>query len=182
MGLVIVFGSAQFPANPSPSWQRYDALADPVGWALVLLGTIALTRTEESFRATRSLAMLAGLVSVPVWFPQLSHRLDPSGQWFLSLPQIAFCLWLAREIGIQSTRQEPSDAYSAKRFGLLVWGFGAVAVLPVLTFGGGLDRLVSTTVLVSTVVDVALVYFLFRIHRREWLGGPGPLEIHPRSA
>ena len=36
-----------------------------------------------------------------------------------------------------------------------------------------------TTVLVSTVVDLAFVYYLFRVHRRTWLGGPGPLEIHP---
>ena len=24
---------------------------------------------------------------------------------------------------------------------------------------------------------VALIYLLFRVHRREWLGGPGPLEV-----
>ena len=35
--------------------------------------------------------------------------------------------------------------------------------------------------LVSGLVGVAFVYFLFRVHRREWLGGPGPLEIHPRD-
>jgi hypothetical protein len=23
------------------------------------------------------------------------------------------------------------------------------------------------------------VYYLFRVHRRTWLGGPGPLEVHP---
>jgi hypothetical protein len=44
-----------------------------------------------------------------------------------------------------------------------------------------MDQLVNTTVLVSTVVDLALVYFLFRVHRREWLGGPGPLLIHPKG-
>ena len=53
-------------------------------------------------------------------------------------------------------------------------------MLPVLTFGGGFDQLVSTTVLVSTVVDLVFVYYLFRVHRRTWLGGPGPLEIHPK--
>ncbi len=182
MGLVIVFGSALFPPHPSPSWERYDALPDPLGWALVLGGCVALTRAEPAFGATRWLAATAGLVSVPLWFPQLTHRLDESGQWFASLPQIAFCLWLAREIGVQATVQEPRDDYAAKRFGLLVWGFGVTALLPVLAFGGGFDQLVPTTVLVSTVVDIVLVYYLFRVHRREWLGGPGPLEIHPQDA
>ena len=28
MGMVIVIGSAYFPADPSPSWEMYDALAE----------------------------------------------------------------------------------------------------------------------------------------------------------
>ena len=31
MGMVIVVGSAMFPAHPHPSWQRYDILPNPVG-------------------------------------------------------------------------------------------------------------------------------------------------------
>jgi len=177
MGLVIVIGSAMFPPDPSPAWQSYDALADPVGWLLVLFGTFALARADDAFDSSRWLAGLAGLVSIPVWLPQLRHQLDPSGEWFVSLPQIAFCLVLAREIGVQGARQSPADGYVAKRFGLLVWGFAAVGVLPVLAFGGGLAELEQPTLLVSTLVNVAFVYFLFRVHRREWLGGPGPLEI-----
>jgi hypothetical protein len=180
MGLVIVIGTALFPANPSPAWARYDALPDPLGWLLVLFGTFALTRANAAFDSTRWLAALALLVSVPMWFPQLQHRLNPSGEWFVSLPQVLFCLFLARAIGMQGAQQVPADAYVAKRFGLLVWAFAVVGVLPVLAIGGGLDQLVSTTLLFSTLVNVAFVYFLFRVHRREWLGGPGPLEIHPR--
>lgn len=179
MGLVIVFGSALFPPNPSPSWEKYDALPDPLGWALVLFGTIALTRAEPAFATSRTLAVFAGLVSIPLWLPQVYHRLDESGQWFASLPQIVFCLWLAREIGIQGARQKPADSYVAKRFGLLVWAFALIGVLPVLAFGGDVDQLVGATQIVSTLVNVAFVYFLFRVHRREWLGGPGPLEISP---
>ncbi len=179
MGMVIIVGSALFPANPSPSWEKYDALPDPIGWVLVILGMVALARVDDTFGTSRWLAVLAGLVSVPMWFPQLHHQLDPSGEWFASLPQIAFCLVLAREIGLLGAAQSPPDGYVAKRFGLLVWGFALVAVLPVVTIGGGLEALEATTLVVSTLVNVAFVYLLFRVHRREWLGGPGPLEVHP---
>ncbi len=117
-----------------------------------------------------------------MWFPQVSHQLDASGGWFASLPQIAFCLVLAREIGLLAVRQEPPDDFAAKRFGLLVWGFALVAVLPVLAIGGGIEQLETPTAVAATLVTLAFVYFLFRVHRREWLGGPGPVEIHPRPA
>jgi len=178
MGMVIVVAFAYFPAHPSPDWKHYDALADPAGWVLVILGMVALTRVDDAFATSRWLAVLAGAVSVPMWFPQLDHQLDASGQWFASLPQIAFCLFLAREIGIQGAAR--SDGYVAKRFGLLVWGFALVAVLPVLALGGGLEQLEGPTQLVSLLVSVAFVYYLFRVHRRAWLGGPGPLEVHPQ--
>jgi hypothetical protein len=179
MGMVIVVGYAYFPADPSPAWERYDALADPAGWLLVVLGTVALSRVDAGFTTTRWLAVLAGLVSVPMWLPQLTHGLAASMEWFASLPQIAFCLVLAREIGVRGAEQAPPDGYAAQRFGLLVWGFGLVAVLPVVTLGGGVDQLEGPTQLVSTLVSVAFIYYLFRVHRRDWLGGPGALEVHP---
>ena len=129
IGMVIVVGYASFPAKPSPTWERYDVLADPVGWLLVLSGTFALARVEDTFATSRWLAGLAGAVSVPTWLPQLSHQLDASGAWFASLPQIAFCLVLAREIGMLGARQAPPDGYVAKRFGLLVTGFAVVGAL-----------------------------------------------------
>ena len=181
MGMVIVIGSALFPADPTPSWQRYDALPDPLGWLLVLLGIFALSRADAAFASSRWLAGLAAAVSVPAWFPQVHHRLDPSGEWFVSLPQLVFCLLLAREIGLAAPRQQPPDSFVAKRFGLLVWGFAVIAVLPVVTLGGDVPELANTTVLLSTLVNVAFVYLLFRVHRREWLGGPGPLLVQPKA-
>jgi hypothetical protein len=181
MGLVIVIGTALFPANPSPSWQRYDALPDPIGWALVLLGVFALARFDDAFDSTRWLAGLAAVVSVPMWFPQVQHRMDASGEWFASLPQILFCLLLARDIGLRGAERTPRDLYVAQRFGLLVWGFAAIGVLPVIALGGDVPQLTSTMLLVSTLVNVAFVYFLFRVHRREWLGGPGPLLVEART-
>lgn len=179
MGMVIVVGTAIFPPDPSPSWARYDALPDPVGWALVLWGAVALARADDAFDSVRWLAALAGAVSIPMWFPQLHHRLDASGQWFASLPQLAFCIVLARTIGVVATTRRPPDPFVAQRFGVLLWGFALAAVLPVVAIGGGVKALDNPTLLVSTLTNVAFVYYLFRVHRREWLGGPGPLQPRP---
>jgi len=182
MGMVIVIGAAYFPPNPSPEWQKYDALPDPLGWLLVLWGVFALAGANKVFDSSRWLALVAAAVSVPMWFPQANHELEASVGWAASLPQIAFCLILSREIGLLAIRQEPPDGFAAKRFGLLVWGFALVAVLPVVAIGGGVEQLETPAAVVATLVTLAFVYFLFRVHRREWLGGPGPLEIHPRPA
>jgi hypothetical protein len=181
MGMVIGVGFAYFPADPSPAWQKYDALPDPIGWLLVLSGVFALARADDSFAASRWLAGLAAAVSVPMWLPELNHRLGASEAWFASLPQIAFCLVLARETAMLAARQSPQDGYVAKRFGLLVTGFALVGVLPVVAIGGGVEQLEGPTELLSWIVNVAFIYLLFRVHRREWLGGPGPLEVHPRE-
>lgn len=181
MGMVIVIGTAAFPANPSPSWEKYDALPDPLGWVLVLLGVFALARVDEVFASSRWLALVAAAVSVPMWFPQIAHRLDASGEWSASLPQLLFCLFLAREIGLAGATRTPADGYVAKRFGLLVWAFALAGVLPVFAIGGNVKPLEQPTLVVSTLASVAFVYLLFRVHRREWLGGPGPLEVHPRK-
>ena len=37
------------------------------------------------------------------------------------------------------------------------------------------------TLLAIGLVNTAFVYYLFRVHRREWLGGPGPLEVRAVS-
>lgn len=179
MGMVVVVGTAMFPVAPSPPWEKYDALPDPLGWLLVLWGVFALARTDDAFDGSRWLAGLAGAVSVPMWFPQVHHRLDASGQWAASLPQLAFCVLLARTIGVVATTRQPPDTYVAQRFGVLVWGFVVSAVLPVVALGGGLTALEGPTLVVATLTNVAFVYYLFRVHRREWLGGPGPLDVGP---
>lgn len=177
MGLVVVVLTAPMPPHPSPAWQRYDVLADPLGWLLVLSGINALTRLDDSFSPARAAAVMAGVLSVPLWFPQLSHQLDPAGSWFVSLPQLGFSLLLARAIGKLAALQRPRDARLAQRFGLLVWGFGIVAVLPPIAIGGGVTRLEDPTVIVAALVNLWLIWSLFSFHRRTWLGGPGPFEV-----
>jgi hypothetical protein len=182
MGMVIVFLPANFPHDPHPAWAFYDALPDPLGWLLVLAGLRGL-RVHLDVDAARWLAWAAFVVSVPLWFPQVNHLLVPeyndgidvSLQWFLSLPQTVFSLLLARGIGRAAEVREPRDRFVAGRFGVLTWAFAALVVLPAIAYGGRVDALVAPTLVGIGVVNLAFVYYLFRVHRREWLGGPGAL-------
>ncbi|KQT91969.1 hypothetical protein ASG49_08220 [Marmoricola sp. Leaf446] len=179
LGLLVVFASATWPPDPSPSWARYDLLADPVGWALVLWGVLALARVEPRFAAARTAAVVAGLVSVPLWLPQLRHLLDASGEWAASLPQLAFCLLLARQVA--RAAQEHDERRVARRFALLVTGLTVLALLPVVVLGGGVEGLGPVTALLVLLVDVALVWSLFAVHRRPWLGGEGEAGASGRT-
>ncbi len=177
MGLIVVFGVALFPAHPQPVWAAYDALADPVGWVLVVLGTKELAGRHPQLYAAHWTAVLAAVVSVPMWFPQVNHLITGAGAWGVQVPQDAACLLLCVGVGRLAAEQAPRDAYVAKRFGLLTWGFVAVLVMPALVEGGGLRQLAPTADLVKIVVVLCAVWYVFRVHRRAWLGGPGPLEV-----
>ncbi len=179
MGMVFVAGYAPFPGNPHPDWQQYDGLADPIGWLLVILGMQALCRAAIGFDGARWAAWIAGAVSIPLWFPQITHHLSDSGRWALSMPQTAFGILLCKAIAEGAMLAEPQDPYVPRRFGPLMWAFVALVVLPPIAIGGGADALDDVTVLAALAVNIAFIYYLFRIHRRTWLGGAGPLEIPP---
>jgi hypothetical protein len=181
MGLVIVIGNAYFPAHPHPSWRTYDGLADPIGWLLVLAGLAPLMKTGLQLGGARLAAIAATLVSVPLWIPDLRHHLDASGEWALSLPQTLFCFLLAKELAEQAETNHP-DPYIAKRFGPLMWAFAVVAVAPAVVIGGSMHQFDKTTLAFAIMVGLTFVYFLFRIHRRTWLGGAGPVEVGGSTA
>ncbi|MGN6251499.1 MAG: hypothetical protein ACTHNS_06780 [Marmoricola sp.] len=187
IGLVIVLLPAYFPAHPHPVWALYDALPDPIGWVLVVLGVRDLGRSPTRSEALdldlpRWMSVLALLVSVPLWFPQLNHLLVPaynpgldfSGQWAASLPQSLFGFFLARQIGRAGQWHRPRDPYVAGRFGVLTWGFAALVVLPAVAYGGGVAALVGPTLVLIGLVNIAFIGYLFGVQRRPWLGGPGP--------
>jgi hypothetical protein len=195
MGLVIVLLPAYFPAHPHPEWKVYDALPDPLGWLLVVAGVWALARSSDlELTTVKWLAVVALLVSVPLWFPQLNHLLVPkynpdaqvSFQWFLSLPQSLFGLVLARTIGRRGELERPRDTYVAGRFGVLTWGYVALVVLPIVAYGGGVDGLVNPTLVLIGLVNIAMIFYLFMTNRRTFLGGPGPrdwaTEVRERTA
>jgi hypothetical protein len=181
MGLVIVVGSAGFPAHPHPSWRHFDLLPDPIGWVLVVAGLLALRRLHSAFDTATWLAVVAGVISLPLWVPELAHHIDASGSWALSMPQTVCCLLVCLSIRRLGAAEQPPDLYAARRFGLLAWGFGLVAVLPVIALGGHVQRLENLTLLVSMLVNVAFIVYLFLVNRRPWLGGPGPREAAPSA-
>ncbi|MCX6396975.1 MAG: hypothetical protein NTV23_10855 [Propionibacteriales bacterium] len=185
MGLVIVFAPGYFEIAGQP----YDVLADWLGWLLVLAGVGALSRHLE-VDLVRWLARVALVVSLVFWFPQVTDLLpdvdgpvkgvDPSVQWFISLPQAAFSLLLVQAIGKAAINQVPRDSFVAGRYGVLTWAFIAGIVLPPVAYAVAED-LIRPTLIGIALINLALIYQLFRVHRRTWLGGPGPLEVHPEG-
>lgn len=156
MGLVIVFLRAPFGG--------YDALVDPVGWGLVLAGLVALRDLLPQVGTALALGVVAALVSVPLCFPAVDDRLDPSGQWALSLPQTVFCIVLCTSM---SSLAERADEPEAGRFGLLRWFFVVVAVGPVLVYGGKVDELTTPVAILAVLANVYLVYLLFKVSKRD---------------
>ncbi len=190
MGLVIVY----IPASFEISGEWYDALPDPLGWVLVLAGMAALRRHLD-IDIAYWLAWVALLVSIPLWLPQVTDLLPSipedlttqadldeavkaaSIAWFLALPQSAMALMLVRRIGEEGVARRPRDVFVAGRFGVLTWGLIATIVLPPVAYGADVENLISPTLIGIGVVNLALIYYLFRVHRREWLGGPGDLKF-----
>jgi hypothetical protein len=155
MGLVIVVVSARFAG--------YDALPDPVGWGLVVAGRLPLRTGLPLGSWTLALAVVAGLVSVPLWLPAVGDRLGPSGQWAAGLAQTLCCLVLC--VGLAQVADRAGDR-EAVRFRLLRWAFVVVAAGPVLVYGGGVDAIAAPLAVLAVVTNVALVYYLFKVSRR----------------
>jgi len=176
---------ADFPAHPHPAWNYYDALPPPIGWLLILSGLARLIRhTELDLRIVRSSAVVALLVSVPMWFPQVNHYVVPqynpgvsqSWQWLVALPTWVFGYFFAKAIGDGAIAQEPRERNIAGWFGILRWGFLAAAILPAVVYGANLKGAEHSMKLVIGLVEIAVIVAMFTYHRREWLGGAGPRE------
>jgi len=159
MGLVVVVVSARFAG--------YDALPDPVGWALVVAGLLPLRTGLPLGGWAVALAVTAGLVAVPLWLPAVADRVAPSGQWAASLPQSLFCIVLCTGLAQVAGRAgDGTGDREAARFGLLRWAFVVVAAGPVLVYCGGMTALAAPLAVLAVVANLALVYYLFKVSRR----------------
>ncbi len=151
MGLVLVFVDAFFGG--------YDAVPDPVGWAMVIAGLVSLRPRIESGSGLLMLAGLCLVVSAATYPPAVSGLLDESGGWALSLPQIGFSVMLCTSLAPVADRL-------SSRFLALRWVFVALAAGPVLVFGGAVEALRSPIALLIVGANVYLVYLLFLASRQ----------------
>ncbi|MFL6159321.1 MAG: hypothetical protein ACJ72D_24815 [Marmoricola sp.] len=184
MGLVLM----TVPAGFKVGGYVWDGLPDPLGWLLVISGVLALrASTELDLEWVLGVARTALAVSIVQWIPPLFELFLPADKvgeasikWAFFLPQAVFLFLLARTIGKTAIEQEPRDSFVAGRYGVLMWAAVAVIVLPPIGYGTGRENVIDTAAIAIGLVDVAFIYQLFRVHRREWLGGAGPLLIHPK--
>jgi hypothetical protein len=161
MGLVIVALTA--PVH------RYDLLADPAGWVLVVVGLRALPVSQRS--TLLGLAGLAFVVSCVLWVPTAATGLDdadPSLTWAADLPQLATTILLAHALAQQAL--VAGDRHARRWLRTSRDALVLVTLLPVIVFGGGLDPLVGTTYAVATLALLLLIWLLFRYASRRWAG------------
>ncbi len=154
-----------------------DALPDPLGWLLVLLGVASLPDDLERRSTLLGLAVLAGAVSVPLWWPDVAdtlHATHPSLGWAANLPQLGFtaltCLVLARRAAAAG------DVRSAAWLRTTFLGVVVAALLPVLAFGGGATGLEVWAYLTASMVLLVLVCLLFSCSGKPWIVAPEPPE------
>lgn len=185
MGLVIVLAPGYFEIAGQP----YDVLADWIGWIMVISG-LRVLRTYLDLDVAYWLAWVALAVALVFWFPQVTDLLpevdepvkgtDPSVLWAISLPQAAFSLLLVKALSEAGIDHDPRDTFVAGRFGVLSWAFIATIVLPPVAYAAAED-LVQPVLIGIGLVNVVLVYYLFRAHARPWLGGRVPETAAPEN-
>lgn len=146
MGLVIVLLDASFDG--------WDYLADPVGWALVVSGVLPVAELLGGRVALT--AVLAFVASLVVYPPAVAGSADPAVAWALSLPQVAFVVVLALALAA-------SLPDHARRFRVIAVVMVVVGVAPVLVLGADLLVLVGALAFVAVATQLSLVYLLFAV-------------------
>ena len=151
----------------------YDLYPDWFGWGLVLVGVRSLPRDYPLRGALLYLGVVALAVSVPLWVPSVDDALDDADEsiaWALNLPRFAFAALLA--LALARSAQAANARGPATWWRVLVLGNAAVAVLPALVFGGGLDGLDTTAGTLVVAVPLAMTVALFWHSGRPWAGAP----------
>ena len=133
----------------------YDIIPDVLGWVLVVLGLLEL-RDRITVTTLVPMSVLAGLVSLVGFLPDLLEDMPESTGWLISLPQIVVSYLLCVEVAGLVARPLSS------RLRFLRWIFVAAAAGPVLVYGGGLDVTIVPLALLSVGANVYLAYALFR--------------------
>ena len=157
MGLLIVLLDV--------SVNGYDMVPDALGWVLVFTGVLQLRAALDNAGTLLALAALAGAVSVALFFPAVLDAVPASGQWLLSLPEVAFSIVLCGSVARLVEHDEPTVA---SRMRGLRWFFVALAFAPALVYGGRVAALVLPIAVVAVAANVYLVYLVFKVSRKEY--------------
>lgn len=153
------------------SWQDWDLVPDPLGWALVLSGVLPLI--DQLGRRVASTAALALVVSLVAYPPRVNHDVDPVVGWAFSLPQVVFgailCLSLA-----------PLVPHATRRLARTAAALVALAVAPVAVLLAGRPELLLVVGFLVALVQLYAVYLMLRVADdlisapRAGAGTPGP--------
>lgn len=167
MGMVIIVLSARV--------HGYDALPDPVGWVLVVVGVVALRTALPHRTYLLAFAGLAGAVAVIVWFPGVTDRLyagdtdnSASLAWVVNLPQVVFSALLCHDLAGRAAAA--GDGAAARWLGLTRSALVLVGLMPVLVFGAGLAAFEVTSYVAAAAVALLLIWLLFRYAPKGWTG------------
>lgn len=151
---------------------RYDVLADPIGWLLVLFGLRRMARAVD-LPATMALAylgILSLLCSGPLWWPSTASALDrgdPSVLWSVGLGELLFTAVLCH--GLATLAQGAKDGRAVLWFRSCEAGLLIGAVAPVLYFGAGLDWLKGVGNL-GQILQLVVLVLCFVYSGKEWTG------------
>jgi hypothetical protein len=174
MGLLVVGLTASFGG--------YDALPDPLGWVLVLVGVLRLPAGSARRPVLVALAALAGVVAVPLWFPSVAGSLEDaeaSLAWALTLPQLAFTGLLCHVLAARAAAA--GDQPAARRLRLAMTLVAVVAALPVLVLGADVEALATPAAVLAVGTLVLVVWQLFALSGRPWAGVAPPADRSRRS-
>ncbi len=158
MGLLIVALTARV--------QGYDALPDFVGWVLVVLGARRLGLSD----LLTGLVGAALAVSLVVWWPPVQDalgELHPSLWWAATLPQLAACAQLCRELATRSAAAADRRATAWLRTATVLVGVSAAA--PVIAFSAdSSDDVLAAVYAAAAGVVLLLIVLLFSYAARPW--------------
>ncbi len=154
-----------------------DLTADPVGWALVLLGVARLPGDLPGRPGVVLATAVAAVVSLPLSWPGVTDRLvadQDALAWAFSLPALAAAALLAHALtGAARAGGDPAAAgwLASVRLVTIV-----VAALPAVVLGAGVGALAGPTATLALVAAVGLVVVLLVYAGRPWAAA-GPSVV-----
>lgn len=151
----------------------FDLLPDPFGWALVLVGVVALRPRLSTGTPVLAAAATAAVVSVPLWIPGVAETVsqaDPALGWALSLPHVVFTVLFFH--ALQQLAKAAGNHDAAGWLQICWVGAVIVGVLPALLLPLGVGGpLLALAGVFSLLMGVLQVVLSFAYADRAWARG-----------